>query len=185
MAVLKMIRLGNPILRAKSDPIDLKSLKRKSFQEFLDNLVNTCLKNNGAGIAAPQVGKNIRAIVVHVDPKNPRYPDKKPFPLTIVINPKIVQRSKEVKEDWEGDLSASIRGLVPRAKTCKVSGFDRFGKEILFNLKYDFHARVFQHEIDHLDGICFIDHVKRKETISELPEWEKYWKNKKIASLKN
>ena len=147
-------------------------------------MAKTCLKNDGAGIAAPQVGKNIRAIVVHVDPKNPRYPNKKPFPLTIVINPKIVRKSKAIKEDWEGDLSASIRGLVPRAKTCTVLGFDRFGKAVSFALNYDFHARVFQHEIDHLDGICFIDKVKRKETISEYAEWKKYWKNKKIKTAK-
>jgi peptide deformylase len=184
MAILKIVRLGNPILRAKSTPIDLKTLQRKSFQKFLDNLAKICLKNNGAGIAAPQVGKNIRVIVVHVDPKNPRYPNKKPFPLTIIINPKVVKRSKEIKEDWEGDLSASIRGLVPRPKTCKVVGLDRFGKEVSFDLNYDFHARVFQHEIDHLDGVCFIDHVKRKETISEYAEWKKYWKNKKIKTSK-
>ena len=180
MTALKIIRLGNPILRKKSTPVSLKALKSKSFQKFLDDMAKTCVKNNGAGIAAPQVGKNIRAIVVHVDPKNPRYPNKKPFPLTVVINPGIVEKSKEKKDGWEGDLSVDIRALVPRAKTCRVVGLDRFGKKISFNLSYDFHARVFQHEIDHLDGVCFIDKVERKETISELSEWKKYWKNKKI-----
>src|SRR3990167_6565713 len=95
MTALKIIRLGNPILRKKSTPVSLKALKSKSFQKFLDDMAKTCVKNNGAGIAAPQVGKNIRAIVVHVDPKNPRYPNKKPFPLTVVINPGIVEKSKE------------------------------------------------------------------------------------------
>lgn len=180
MAVLKIVRLGNPALRANSTPVGSKLLKNASFQKFLDDLARTCLKNNGAGIAAPQVGKNVRVIVVHVDPKNPRYPNKKPFPLTIIVNPRITKKSQAEKDDWEGDLSAGLRALVPRAKTCKVVGLDRLGKKVSFDLNYDFHARVFQHEIDHLDGVCFIDKVKRKETISELPEWKKYWKNKKI-----
>lgn len=143
MTVLKIVRLGNPVLRAKSTSVSPASLKSKSFQKFLDDLTKTCLENNGAGIAAPQVGKNVRVIVVHVDPKNPRYPNKKPFPLTIIVNPRIIKKSQAKKDDWEGDLSAGLRALVPRAKTCQVVGLDRFGKKISFDLNYDFHARVF------------------------------------------
>lgn len=182
MAGLKIIRLGHPALRNKSKPISKKTLATKSFQKLLDGLVEICIKNNGAGIAAPQVGINKRVIIVHVDPKNPRYPGKKPFPLTIIINPKIIMHSKQKKEDWEGDLSAGIKALVPRYATCTVIGLNRLGKPVSYELAYDFHARVFQHEIDHLDGICFIDRVKSKNTISELPEWEKYWKNKTLNS---
>ncbi len=177
MAELKIIRLGHPKLRMRSTAVTKRELQTKRFQTFLDKLANICIKNSGVGIAAPQVGVNKRVIVVHVDPKNSRYPDKKPFPLTIVINPKVIARSKMKKEDWEGDLSASIRGLVPRAKTCTVVGLDREGNSIELKLIYDFHARVFQHEIDHLDGKMFIDKVKNKKTISELAEWKKYWKD--------
>lgn len=180
MATYRMIRLGNPILRQKSKPVPLKKIKTKSFQKFLDRLVQTCLKNNGAGIAAPQVGKNERIVVVHVDPKNPRYPNKKPFPLTIVINPKISKRSEQKKEDWEGDLSVNLRGLVPRSVSCIVTGLGRNGEEVQYDLQDDFHARVFQHEIDHLDGIMFLDKVKKKESFSEYEMWKKYWKGKKI-----
>ncbi|HBB76710.1 MAG: formylmethionine deformylase [Candidatus Levybacteria bacterium GW2011_GWC1_40_19] len=180
MAILKVIRLGHPALRTKSKEVDRKELSTKFFQKFLDDLAKTCVKNSGAGIAAPQVGKNKRVIVVHVDPKNPRYPNKKPFPLTIVVNPKVLKKSKITKEDWEGDLSVGIRALVPRSKTCIVTGLDRLGKPVTYRLDYGFHARVFQHEIDHLNGIFFIDRVKRKETLSELKEWKRYWKNKKM-----
>lgn len=180
MSALKIIRLGHPALRAKSKPISRKALATKSFQKFLDALTEICIKNNGAGIAAPQVGINKRVIVVHVDPKNPRYPGKKPFPLTIIVNPRIVKHSIQKKEDWEGDLSVGIKALVPRYKTCIVIGLNRFGEQVSYKLTYDFHARVFQHEIDHLNGVCFIDRVKSKNTISELSEWEKYWKNKKF-----
>lgn len=178
MALLKIIRLGHPKLRLKSKKVTKRQLQGKRFQKFLDDLAETCIKGNGAGIAAPQVGVNKRVIVVHVDPKNPRYPGRKAFPLTIVINPKVVSCSKEKKEDWEGDLSADLRGLVPRAQTCIVTGLDREGNAVRFDLDYDFHARVFQHEIDHLDGIMFLDRVKNTVSFSEYKEWKKYWKSR-------
>ena len=178
MSKLNVVRLGNPTLRKKSKSVNKEELKTKNLQKFLDNLAETCVKNNGAGIAAPQVGINKRIIVVHVDPKNPRYPNKKPFPLTIVINPKVVQKSKLKLEDWEGDLSVDIKAFVPRSKTCVVTGLNRNGEKVTYKLNHNFHARVFQHEIDHLNGVFFIDKVKRKNTITELKEWEKYWKNK-------
>ncbi len=175
---LKIVRLGHPALRARSKSVTQKEIRTKEFQKFLDNLTDICVKNNGAGIAAPQVGVNKRVIVVHVDPKNSRYPNKKPFPLTVVINPKVVSKSKETKEDWEGDLSCDIRAMVPRPVSCKVTGLDTKGLPVSYNLKYDFHARVFQHEIDHLIGVFLLDKVKIKETITEISEWEKYWNTK-------
>jgi peptide deformylase len=180
MSTLRMVRLGNPILREKSVPVSLQEIKTKTFQKFLDRMAAICIKNDGAGIAAPQVGINKRIIVVRVDPKNPRYPNRNPFPLTIVINPEIISCSEEIKEDWEGDLSADLRGLVPRSIYCKVIGLDRNGKNVEYDLQDDFHARVFQHEIDHLDGIMFLDKVKRKESFSEYDQWKKFWKEKTI-----
>lgn len=183
MSQLKLIRLGHPALRLKSKAVIKRQIPAQRFQKFLDGLAAVCLKNNGVGIAAPQVGINKRVIVVHVDPKNPRYENKKPFPLTIVINPKIVIRSKEQKEDWEGDLSADLRGLVPRSITCTVIGFNRKGEPVSYALDDDFHARVFQHEIDHLDGVLFLDKVKRKKSFSEYETWKKYWKGKDLSQL--
>jgi peptide deformylase len=173
-----MIRLGNPILRRKSVSVSPGKIQTPAFQRFLDALAQTCLKSKGVGISAPQVGKNERVIIVHVDPENPRYPDKKPFPLTIVINPVVESPSKNVKEDWEGYLSVGLRGLVPRFVSCTVRGLNRQGKEVIFDLQDEFHARVFQHEIDHLDGIMFLDKVERKESFSEYAQWKKYWENK-------
>ena len=174
--MLTIVRLGHPALRLRSTSVRKRELKTKKFQNFLDTLAALCLESNGAGIAAPQVGVNKRVIVVHVDPKNPRYPGKKPFPLTIIINPKVIEKSKEKKEDWEGDLSADLRGLVARFTTCTVIGLDRSGSPVRFTLGYDFHARVFQHEIDHLNGIMFVDRVKDTKSLTEYEEWKKYWK---------
>lgn len=180
MANLKIVRLGHPALRKRSKSVTKKELRTKRFQKFLDNLAAICVKNQGAGIAAPQVGVNKRAIVVYVDPKNPRYPERAYFPLTIVINPKITKHVKTKIEDWEGDLSLDLRALVPRFLSCTIKGLDRTGKEVVYDLKNDFHARVFQHEIDHLNGVFFLDKVKSKHTISEIKEWKKYWKDRKI-----
>lgn len=180
MTVLSVVRLGHPALRAKSEPVSLQEIKTKKFQNFLDNLAETCNKNKGVGIAAPQVNINKRVIIVHVDPKNPRYPDKNPFPLTIIINPRLLRVAKNTEEDWEGDLSCSLRALVPRPTSCTVTGLDRNGSKVTHKLDYNFHARIFLHEIDHLDGIFLLDKVTCKETICEPAEWKKYWKNKKI-----
>ena len=180
MATFRLIHLGNPILRQKSQVVPLKNIKTVSFQKFLDKLSQTCLKNQGAGIAAPQVGKNIRVIVVHIDPNNPRYPGRVYFPLTIVINPKLSNLSTKMQEDWEGDLSVDLRGLVPRPVSCTVTGLDREGKEVTFDLQNDFHARVFQHEIDHLDGVMFVDKVEKKESLSTYAMWKKYRKGRNI-----
>jgi peptide deformylase len=176
MSRLNVVRLGHPALRKKSQAVSLDELATPAFQTFLDDLAETCIHGNGAGIAAPQVGVNQRVIVVHVDPANPRYPGKQAFPLTIVVNPLVKSRSAKLVEDWEGDMSANIRALVPRSETCVVTGLDRQGQPVKYNLGYGFHARVFQHEIDHLDGKFFIDRVKRMDTVTELAEWEKYWK---------
>ncbi len=181
MAIFRLIRLGNPVLRKKSSPVLVKRIMTVSFQKFLDKLSQTCLSHQGAGIAAPQVGRNIRVIVVHVDPNNPRYPGRKYFPLTIVINPKVKKTSRQTKEDWEGDLSVNLRGLVPRPVTCVISGIDREGKEVSFDLQDDFHARVFQHEIDHLNGVMFLYKVEKKESFSTYEMWKKYWNGKKIS----
>ena len=178
MAILPIIRLGHPALRKKSRAVTKKELHTAQFQKFLHSLAETCLKAHGAGIAAPQVAVNKRVIVVHVDPRNPRYPKQKSFPLTIVINPRITDASKKLGEGWEGDLSANVRGMVPRALSCTVAGLDSNGNKVTYNLR-GFPARVFQHEIDHLNGIFLIDRVKRLETLSETAEWQKYWVHRK------
>lgn len=176
MRHLSIIRIGHPSLRTRSNSVTKHELKSKRFQRFLDKLAAICKKHDGVGIAAPQVNVLKRIIFVHVDPANPRYEGKKPFPETIIINPKIIVKSKEKRDDWEGDLSANIRGLVPRAISCTVVGLDRIGNPVTFELTDDFHARVFQHEIDHLHGVLFVDRVRDTKTLCEYEEWKKYWK---------
>jgi peptide deformylase len=177
MKELEIARVGNPVLRKRSRTVLIRELKSEAFQVFLDKISDICIKNNGVGIAAPQVSVSKRVIIVHIDPKNSRYKNKPNFPLTIVINPKIILKSKETNDDWEGDLSCDLRAIVPRSTSCIVQGLDRKGTKIILKLEYPFHARVFQHEIDHLNGVLLLDRVKKKETICELAEYKKYWED--------
>ena len=167
MALLPIVRLGSLVLRKKSTPVSLSLLRTKKFQKFLDDLVATCVHANGAGIAAPQVGVNKRVIIVSVQLDNARYPSRPFFPSTIIVNPVVVERSKKLAQDWEGDLSAHLQGMVPRSISAVVRGLDRHGKLVIFRVK-GFHARVFQHEIDHLDGFFFTDRMTRVETLAEI-----------------
>lgn len=183
MSTLQIVRLGHPSLRSKAKPVLRKEINTPEFQEVLDDMVAICKTHDGVGIAAPQVGINKRIIVVTVDPTNPRYEGKKPFPTTIIINPKVTLRGKTIQEDWEGDLSADLRGLVPRPISCTVTGLDRKGNTITFELTNDFHARVFQHEIDHLDGVLFLDKVKKEKSFSEYETWKIYFKGKPLEEL--
>ncbi|MCB0308108.1 MAG: peptide deformylase [Bdellovibrionales bacterium] len=162
----------------KSKPVSKDELQRNYVQRFLDDLVDTCIAANGAGIAAPQVGINRQIIIVNLEKPNSRYPDREGYPTTIAINPVVKHMSKNLSSDWEGDLSFGLRGLVPRPESCEIHFWDRQGRDRKIKLS-GFVARVFQHEIDHLHGILLIDRVKHKETICEVSEWQKYWGDRK------
>lgn len=178
MSALTIVRLGHPSLRLKSKPVSKEDLALKHVQTFIDDLIDTCVAANGAGIAAPQVGINRAIIIVNIEKPSSRYPDKATYPRTVAVNPIVRNPSKELDEDWEGDLSANIRALVPRPHSCEVHFWDREGNEQKVKLS-GFPARVFQHEIDHLNGIFLTDRVKKVETLCEVEEWEKYWEHKR------
>ncbi len=175
MALLKIARLGHPAIRAGGDIMTAGECANKDFQTFLDELVDTMREANGVGIAAPQVGVRRRAIVIEVDPENPRYPGFPKVPLTILINPQIVSHSSETEEDWEGCLSVpDLRGRVPRWRTVHIQGIDRQGQTVEFKAE-GFFARVLQHEIDHLHGKVFLDQLPDLSTLTHLQEYQQYW----------
>ena len=132
-----MERFGTPELRA-----------------LLQDMKDTMAFKNGAGLAAPQIGVGQRVVIFGVD-KNPRYPDAEEVPFTVLVNPKLVMLTREVEEDWEGCLSVpGMRGVVPRYTKLRYTGFDIEGNPIE-RVAEGFHARVVQHECDHLDGILY------------------------------
>ena len=154
MAVLKVAHLGHPILRQVAEPVSPEAIGAPEIQRLIDDMFETMDDHDGAGLAAPQVHVS-RRIVIYGVAANPRYPDADTVPLTVLVNPKIAPLTQEQEEDWEGCLSVpDLRGKVPRCTRVRVEAYGRDGKPLRFDAE-GFHARVVQHECDHLDGILY------------------------------
>jgi peptide deformylase len=174
MSLLKVARMGHPVLRTRAREIERGELKQPSMQRLIDDLVDTMHEYHGVGLAGPQVHEGLRIFVAAIAPGNeePLSPVDEPM---IVINPVITPVGNEVVEDWEGCLSIpDLRGRVPRARTIKVTAMDREGGKIEFTSQ-DFPARVIQHETDHLDGVLFLDRMRSFESLAFLDEYARYW----------
>jgi peptide deformylase len=165
-----VLRMGDPRLLQKSLPVtDFSALK-----DLLADMRDTMAHLSGAGLAAPQIGVGLRVVIFGVK-SNPRYPDVEEVPDTVLINPEITMLSDEMEEGWEGCLSVpGMRGVVPRVVRLRYSGFDESGKPFS-RIAEGFHARVVQHECDHLDGKVYLDRMRSMETLSFLPEFRRYW----------
>ena len=177
MSILKVARLGHPVLRNVAKDLASKEISTRETQRLIDNMIETMKEYDGVGLAAVQVHVPMQIAVLEVA-NNPRYPQKPEVPLSVLINPKIEPLSEEMEEDWEGCLSIiEMRGKVPRYKEIKVVGRNREGKEVDF-VASGFHARVIQHEWDHLQGRVFLDRMKDLSTLTYLPEYSRYWFNR-------
>ena len=173
MAILKVARLGHPILRQIAEPVSPEAIASPEIQRLIDDMLETMDEYDGAGLAAPQVHVS-RRIVIYGVHGNPRYPDAEDVPLTVLVNPKISPTTSEMVEDWEGCLSVpDLRGQVPRYTRIKVDAYGRDGRPLRFSAD-GFHARVVQHECDHLDGTVYLDRMRSMASLSFLPEFQKY-----------
>jgi peptide deformylase len=174
MAILKVARMGHPVLRAKARAIDRGELKGAVVQRLIDDLLETMAEYHGVGLAAPQVHESVRIFVAALDHGDENDEEAEAQPIAI-INPEISVVGNEVVEDWEGCLSIpDIRGRVPRSREIRVRGFDRKGERLELHAR-DFPARVIQHETDHLDGVLFFDRMRAFETLTFLDEYSRYW----------
>ncbi|MBI4590940.1 MAG: peptide deformylase [Candidatus Rokubacteria bacterium] len=174
MAILKVARLGHPVLRNVAAPVPLSEIRLPETQRLIDDMVETMREYNGAGLAATQVhtGKQIAVIEVLA---NPRYPDAPNIPLTVLVNPVVTPLTEAMEEGWEGCLSIpDMRGKVPRYTSVRLQAYDRGGEPMDLVAK-DFFARVIQHESDHLNGIVYLDRMKDLSTLTHLTEWSRYW----------
>ena len=152
MAVREVLRMGHPVLREKSKPVDKTGTAE--LRQLIADMKETMAAMNGAGLAAPQIGVSQRVVIFGVE-TNPRYPDAEPVPFTVLVNPKLTFLTREVDQDWEGCLSVpGMRGVVPRYTQLRYTGTDEEGNPI-DRVATGFHARVVQHEVDHLDGILY------------------------------
>jgi peptide deformylase len=148
--------MGHPLLRQVAPPVTAFDA---SLGALLADMDDTMRSLNGAGIAAPQIGVSLRVVIFEVQ-ENPRYPDVEPVPYTVLINPQLTALGEEQDEGWEGCLSVpGMRGLVPRYRRLRYRGLDANGAPLERTVE-GFHARVVQHEVDHLDGILYPQRVR-------------------------
>jgi peptide deformylase len=144
--------MGHPVLNQVAEPVEL--FGTRELQQLVEDMQDTMRALNGAGLAAPQIGVSLRVVIFEVD-HNPRYPQAEAVPRTVLINPELIPLGEETEEGWEGCLSVpGMRGLVPRYRRLRYRGYDLHGLPIDRTVE-GFHARVVQHEVDHLDGILY------------------------------
>jgi len=147
-----ILRMGDPRLLRVAAPVE--DFDTAQLHELVQDLRDTMQAASGAGLAAPQIGVNLRVVIFGFD-RNPRYPDAPPVPATVLVNPELEPLGDELEEDWEGCLSVpGLRGVVPRHVRLRYAGRDAYGARIE-RLAEGFHARVVQHECDHLDGVLY------------------------------
>src|SRR5262245_37552840 len=169
MSILKVARMGHPVLRERARPFEKSDLRNPLAQKLIDDKMDTLHEHPGVGRAAPEVHEGRRVFVGLLD-EEPR-PDSD---VVAIINPEIVPNAQTKEEGWEGCLSIpDIRGMVPRFTDITVKALDRDGKPIELQLK-GFAARVAQHETDHLDGILFFDRMSSMQSLTYLEEYSRY-----------
>ena len=152
MAIREVLRMGHPVLRQIARPVE--SFGTPELVRLLADMKDTMAHLDGAGLAAPQIGESVRVVIFGVT-ANPRYPDAEEIPFTVLVNPVIEFLTGETEDGWEGCLSVpGLRGVVPRRTRLRYTGFDEGGRPI-DRVADGFHARVVQHECDHLDGILY------------------------------
>ena len=171
MSILKVARMGHPVLRATAKAVERSAVTSPAIQKLIDDMMETMAEYHGVGLAAPQVHEGLRLFVASLDTERTEEPSA---PMAI-INPEITPVGTEMQEDWEGCLSIpDIRGKVPRPYEIRVRALDRDGERIELRAR-GFSARVIQHETDHLDGILFFDRMRGFETLTFLEEYSRFW----------
>ena len=170
--ILKVARLGHPAVRAAAREVTADELKTTAFQHLVDDMVETMHEYDGVGLAAPQIHLGLRLAVLEVSRADERA--ESAVPLTVIVNPRLTPLGDEKAASWEGCLSVpDLRGLVPRWRRVRLEALDREGRAIDLQAE-GFHARVLQHECDHLDGRVYLDRMEDMRTLSFLREFSRY-----------
>ena len=173
MSILKVARMGHPVLRAPARPLEPSEIGAPRIQRLIDDMFETMREHQGIGLAAPQVHEGLRLFVAGVDDPEAN------LPPVVMINPVVEPSGSATEEDWEGCLSIpDVRGRVPRAADVRVAALDRFGVRHAMTAS-GFPARVIQHETDHLDGVLFLDRMSSFESLTFLSEYARYWAQEK------
>jgi peptide deformylase len=170
MAILKVARIGHPVVRRPAEPVSLDELRASAMQRLIDDMRQTMYEYDGVGLAAPQIHESLRLAVLEVPSSDRRTEGGVPF--SVLVNPVVTPLGPETLDAWEGCLSIpDLRGLVPRFSRLRLDAFDREGRPYTLEAE-GFHARVIQHECDHLDGGVYLDRMRDLRTLSFLKEFE-------------
>ena len=170
MSILKVARIGHPVIRAAAKPVPREAFEDPLFQKLVDDMRETMYEYEGVGLAAPQVHEGLRLAVIEVAGDDER--SKAEVPFMVLVNPVITPLAEEREVAWEGCLSVpDLRGAVPRLKRLRLDALDRHGKPYTLEAA-DFFARVIQHECDHLDGHLYLDRMEDLRSLSFIKEWE-------------
>jgi len=184
MAILKVARMGHPVLREKARVVEPAEIVSPTFQRLIDDMFETMREYAGIGLAAPQIHESVRLFVAGLRSSKltGAMSDDDEMPFVALINPVITpvaapgKTAIEMDTDWEGCLSIpDIRGMVERPSAISVTAFNRLGKKIVLQAS-GLPARVIQHETDHLDGVLFFDRMKTFETLTFLDEYSRFWR---------
>jgi peptide deformylase len=170
VSVREVVEIGDPVLRERARELSPEEIASAEIQELIDDLIETKRATHGAGIAANQVGEPVRVAIVEVEEGNPRYPYKPPVPLIVMVNPTIEPLGDETIEINEGCLSVpDLRGSLRRQITIRIRYLDREGSEHE-EVRHGLTAGTFQHEVDHLDGVLFVDRADPRT----FATWEQF-----------
>lgn len=176
MALLPIAKLGNPMLRQVAALVDRDDIVTPAFQQFIDDMFYTMVETRGIGLAAPQVSRSQQVIVMECSGEGG-------FPKTVLINPEIVFYGPHQVESWEGCLSVDgLRGRVTRPSMVRVRGLDRYGRALDIEAT-GLYAVCIQHEMDHLVGKVFLDRMTDMSTLTQLDEFERFWKEEHAAVI--
>ena len=169
MSILKVSRLGHPVLRMESKRVSPETLASPVIQTLIDDMMETMVEYIGVGLAAPQVHESLAIAVIE------SHGGRGDIPMTVIVNPEVTVLDEQLIEDWEGCLSIpDFRGRVPRWRKLRVNALDRHGKKIQITAE-GFFARVIQHEFDHLMGKVYLDRMADLKTLAHLAELQRYW----------
>lgn len=174
--VLKIAKVGNPVLRKLAEAVDPQEIGTRAMQRFIDDMLETMVAKEGIGLAAPQVSRSQQIVVMECQGEGG-------FPQTILINPTIVYYGPQQIEMWEGCLSVDgLRGRVTRPSMVRVRGLDRQGAPVDLEAS-GLYAVCIQHEIDHLQGKVFLDRMTDLSTLTQLEEFEQFWRKEHAAVI--
>jgi len=170
--ILKVARIGHPVVRHPARDLTAEEIASRAFQQLVDDMIETMHEYDGVGLAAPQVHVGLRLAVLEVPASDERA--REAVPLTVLVNPAVTPLGEEKERGWEGCLSIpDLRGVVPRWSRLRLSALDRRGQPYVLEAA-GFHARVIQHECDHLEGAVYLDRMEGLRTLSFLREFERF-----------